>query len=100
MESKEQISRMVEEELGRAKHRREYKNSIVMQEYGKPFKELTAEEKKEYYKGIYYKIRDEEYLAKKREYMRKRYAEKREEILAKAKERYAEKKKGGNEVWQ
>lgn len=95
MESKEQISRMVEEELGRAKHRKDTK---VRQKYGKGYKELTKEELREMYRENYYKIRDEEYLAKKREYMRKRYAEKREEILAKAKERYAEKKRSEGNV--
>ena len=95
MESKEQISRMVEEELGRAKHRKDTK---VRQKFGKGYKELNEEEKREIYRDYYYRIRDEEYLAKKREYMRKRYAEKREELLAKAKERYAEKKRNEGNV--
>lgn len=91
MENMAEIERIVAGELGRDKHARK-SDTFVQNMFGKKYKELTHEEKSKYDSERYKANINEEKLAAKREYERKRYKEKKEEILAKARERYANKK--------
>lgn len=90
MENMEEISQIVAKEIGRSKHKVS-SNSLVQRMFGKKYKDLTLEEKKEYDAARYKQEKSEAKLAAKREYERERYKAKKEEILAKAKERYAAK---------
>lgn len=93
MENMEEISQIVANELGNKQHKRKVRtDTLVYKMFGKPYKELTKEEQREYWVAKHKRdMEDEEKLVAKREYERERYKRRREYYIAKAKERHAEK---------
>ena len=96
MENMEEISQIVAEEIGNKQHKRKVRtDTLVYKMFGKPYRELTKEEQREYWVAKHKRdMQDEEKVIAKREYERERYKRRQEYFRARAKERYAAKKRG------
>lgn len=100
MENMEEISQIVANELGNKYHKRKVRtDTLVYKMFGRQYNELTKEEQREYWVAKHKReMQDEEKMAAKREYEREKYKRRREYYLARAKERYAAKKRSEENV--
>ena len=100
MENMEEISQIVAEEIGNKQHKRKVRtDTLVYELFGKTYKELTKEEQREYWVAKHKRdMQDEEKMVAKREYERERYNRRKEYFRKRAKERYAAKKRGEENV--
>lgn len=100
MENMEEISQIVANELGNKQHKRKVQtDTLVYKMFGKTYNELTKEEQREYWVEKHKReMQDESKKIAKREYERERYKRRREYFRARAKERYAAKKRSEENV--
>ena len=100
MENMEEISQVVAEEIGNKQHKRKVRtDTLVYKMFGKQYNELTKEEQREYWVAKHKReMQDEEKLVAKREYERERYKRRQEYFRARAKERYAAKRRSEENV--